>query len=108
MTDKMLSDIAREKTPETQLEKLDEIVKRNAKKQAAKRKRVNKNKANLEGSEEKAPAKKHPDEVILAELKSECPATFRRTWNEASTEVRRRFLREVLQWEGGKPLSSED
>jgi ParB-like chromosome segregation protein Spo0J len=105
MTDKMLSDIARQKTPETQLEKLDEIVKRKAKARPAKRNRVNKNKANLEGSEGKAPAKKHPDEVIYAELKSQCPATFRRTWKVAPTKVQRRFLREVLNWEGGKPIA---
>ena len=87
MTDKMLSDIAREKTPETQLEKLDEIVKRNPKKQAAKRKRVNKNKANLEGSEEKATAKQHPDEVIYAELnRRPCPI-----FEEPGQKHQRRF-----------------
>ena len=108
MTDKMLSDIAREKTPETQLEKLDEIVKRNPKKQAAKRKRVNKNKANLEGSEEKATPQQHPDDVLFAELKSETLPNFRRTWAKAPTKVQRRYLREVLNWEGGKPASKSD
>jgi ParB family transcriptional regulator, chromosome partitioning protein len=108
MTDKMLSDIAREKTPETQLKKLDEIVKRNAKKQAAKRNRVKKSKAKTEGPNEKAPARKHPDEVIFAELKSETLPNFRKTWAEASTKVQRRYLREVLNWEGGKPASKSD
>jgi hypothetical protein len=102
-----LLEIAREKSPETQLEKINEIVKRKAKAQAAKRNRVKKSKAKAEELDAKARTKKHPDEVIFAELKSECPANFRRTWAEASTKVRRRFLREVLQWEGGKPVEAD-
>jgi hypothetical protein len=107
MTDKMLSEIAREKTPEAQVNKIEEIVKRKAKPQAAKRDRVNK-KAQAQKPEEKAPAKKPPDNVVFAELKSECPANFRGTWAVASTKVRRRFLREILKWEGGKPVSNAD
>jgi ParB-like chromosome segregation protein Spo0J len=102
MTDKMLSEIAREKTPEAQVNKIEEIVKRTAKAQAAKRDRVRK-KAHQK-PDEKAPARKHPDDVIFAELKSECPATFRRTWKVAPTKVQRQFLREDLFWEGGKPI----
>jgi ParB family chromosome partitioning protein len=108
MTDKMLSEIAREKSAETQLEKINEIVMRNAKAQAAKRNRVKKSKAKAEKPGEKASAKNHPDEVVFAELKSECSANFRRTWTVASPKVRRRFLREVLKWEGGKPLAEAD
>jgi ParB-like chromosome segregation protein Spo0J len=107
MTDKMLSEIAREKTPEAQVKKIEEIVKRKAKPQAAKRDRVNK-KAQAQKPEEKAPAKKPPDNVVFAELKSECPADLRRTWAAASTKVKRRFLREILKWEGGKPLAEAD
>ena len=107
MTDKMLSKIAREKTPEAQVKKIEDIVKRKAKAQAAKRNRVN-NKAQAQKPDAKAPATKHPDDVIFAELKSECTANFRRTWAAASTKVRRQFLREVLEWEGGKPVSNAD
>ena len=81
------------------------IVKRNAKKEAAKRDRVKKGKAKSKKPDEKAPAKKHPDDVIFAELKSECSANFRRAWAAATTKVRRRFLREVLKWQGGKPVA---
>jgi ParB-like chromosome segregation protein Spo0J len=91
MTDKMLSEIAREKSPETQLEKINEIVKRNVRKQAAKRNRVKKSKAKAEKLGEKASAKKHPDNVIFAELRSQCPANLRRTWAAASTKVKRRW-----------------
>jgi hypothetical protein len=87
-----------------QVEKIAEIVKRNAK-QRTKRSRVKKNKAKADVSEEKKPAQKHPDEVIFAELKSETSPNFRRTWAEAPTKVQRRYLREVLNWEGGKPLA---
>jgi ParB-like chromosome segregation protein Spo0J len=103
-TESSLWQIAKEKTSETQLKKLDEIVKRNAKKQAAKRNRVKKSKAKTERPNEKAPARKHPDDVIFAELKSETLPNFRRTWAKAPTMVQRRYLREVLQWEGGKPI----
>jgi ParB/RepB/Spo0J family partition protein len=101
-----LREIAKEKTSEAQLKKIDEIVKRNANKQAAKRNRVKRSKAKAGEPDEKAPAKKHPDAVIFAELKSECSANFRRTWAAASTKVRRRFLREVLKWEGGQPVAA--
>jgi ParB family chromosome partitioning protein len=105
--DTTLWEIAKEKTPEAQLQKIDEIVKRNARKQAAKRNRVKKSKAKAEEPGEKASAKHHPDEVVFAELKSECSANFRRTWVAARTKVRRRFLREVLKWEGGKPVEAD-
>src|ERR1700730_5610005 len=107
MTEKMLSKIAREKTPEAQVKKIEEIVKRKAKAQAAKRDRVN-NKAQAQKPDAKAPATKHPDDAVFAELKSECTANFRRTWAAASTKVRRQFLREVLEWEGGTPVSNAD
>jgi ParB-like chromosome segregation protein Spo0J len=107
MTDKMLSEIAGEKTPEAQVKKIEDIVKRKAKAQAAKRNRVN-NKAQAQKTDEKAPAKKHPDDVIFAELRSETSANFRRTWAVARTKVCRRYLREVLNWEGGKPVSNAD
>src|SRR3984893_11407917 len=105
MTEKMLSKIAREKTPQAQVKKIEEIGKRKAKAKAAKRDRVKK-KAHAQKPDEKVPAKKPPDEVILAELKSETSVYFRRTWAEAltRTDVCQRYLREVLQWEGGKPL----
>jgi ParB-like chromosome segregation protein Spo0J len=107
MTDKMLSEIAGEKTPEAQVKKIEDIVKRKAKAQAAKRNRVN-NKAQAQKTDEKAPAKKHPDDVIFAELRSETSANFRKTWAVARTKVCRRYLREVLNWEGGKPVSNAD
>jgi ParB-like chromosome segregation protein Spo0J len=107
-TDTPLLEIARQKTLEAQLQKIEDIVKRKAKARPAKRNRVNKNKANLEGSEEKKPPQKHPDEVIFAELKSETSPNLRRTWAEAPTKVQRRYLREVLNWEGGKPASKSD
>jgi ParB family transcriptional regulator, chromosome partitioning protein len=100
-----LREIAKQETADAQLQKIDEIVKRNAKKQVAKGNRVKRSKAKAEEPDEKVPAKKHPDEVIFSELKSECPPSFRRTWAVASTQVRRRFLREVLKWEGGKPVA---
>jgi ParB-like chromosome segregation protein Spo0J len=106
-TDSRLWEIAKEKTQEAQLQKIDEIVKRKAKAKAAKRDRVKK-KAHAQKPDEKAPAKKPPDDVIFAELKSECTANFRRTWAAASTKVRRRFLREILKWEGGKPSAETD
>jgi ParB-like chromosome segregation protein Spo0J len=108
MTDKMLSEIAGEKTPEAQVKKIDEIVKRKSKEQAN-RDRVKKAvKANGDDAAD-APsrsAQRPPDEVILAELKSETSVYFRRTWAEAltRTDVCQRYLREVLHWEGGKPL----
>src|SRR3984893_1448298 len=107
MTEKMLSKIAREKTPEAQVKKIEEIGKRKAKAKAAKRDRVN-NKAQAQKPDAKAPATKHPDDAIFAELKSECTANFRRTRAAASTKVRRQFLREVLEWEGGTPVSNAD
>ena len=102
-----LREIAKEETAEAQLEKIAEIVKRNAEKKA-KRSSVKKSKAKADAPEEKAPLRKHPDDVIFAELKSETSADFRRTWAEARTKVQRRYLREVLNWEGGKPASKSD
>jgi ParB/RepB/Spo0J family partition protein len=99
-----LREIANEETAEAQLDKIAAIVKRNAKKKA-KRSSVKKSKAKADAPEEKAPLRKHPDDVIFAELKSETSANFRRTWAEARTKIRRRYLREVLKWEGGKPLA---
>jgi ParB/RepB/Spo0J family partition protein len=98
-----LRKIAKEETAEAQVEKIQEIVKRQAKEQAAKANRANKSKAKANAPEEEAPPEKHPNDVILAELKSETSANFRRTWAEAPTKVQRRYLREVLNWEGGKP-----
>jgi ParB family transcriptional regulator, chromosome partitioning protein len=104
----VLLDIIKEKASQSQLQKIDEIVKRNVRKQAAKRNRVKKSKAKAEKLGEKASAKKHPDNVIFAELRSQCPADLRRTWAAASTKVKRRFLRAILKWEGGKPLAEAD
>jgi ParB-like chromosome segregation protein Spo0J len=61
-----LVEIAKEKSPEAQLEKIDEIVKRKAKAQAVKRNRVKKSKA--EAPEEKAPPQTHPDDVAAPEV----------------------------------------
>jgi hypothetical protein len=93
-----------EKSQVAQVEKIAEIVKRNAKQQA-KRSRVKKSKAKTGLAEEKVPPQKHPDDVIVAELKSETSPNFRRPWAEEATKVCRRYLREVLQWEGSKPLT---
>ena len=51
---------------------------------------------------------KHRDDVILAELKSETSANFRRIWAEAltRTDVCHRYLREILNWEGGNSTQS--
>ena len=98
----------RQPLTEAQVEKIQEIVKRQAKEQAAKANRANKSKAKANAPEEEAPPEKHPNDVILAELKSETSANFRRTWAEAPTKVQRRYLREVLNWEGGKPASKSD
>jgi ParB-like chromosome segregation protein Spo0J len=106
-TESSLWEIAKEKTSETQLKKLDEIVKRKSQQQA-KRNRVKKSKAKADVPEDKEPSQKHPNEVIFAELKSETLPNFRRTWAEAPTKVQRRYLREVLNWEGGKPASKSD
>ena len=102
-----LHEISKEQTTEAQLEKIAEIVKRKAK-QRAKRNRVKKSKAKADAPEEKAPPPKHPDDVIFAELRSQTSADLRRTWAKARTKVRRRYLREVLHWEGGKPTSKSD
>ena len=82
-------------------------MKRKSKPQTAKRYRVN-NKAQAQRPDEKVPATKHPDDVVFAELRSETTANFRRTWAQARTKVCRRYLREVLNWEGGKPVSNAD
>jgi ParB-like chromosome segregation protein Spo0J len=102
-----LLEIAKEQGTEGQLEKIAEIVKRNAKKEV-KRSGVKKSKAKAKQARRKAPAQKHPDDVIFAELRSQCSPPFRRTWARAPTKVRRRFLREILHWEGGKPASKSD
>ena len=78
--------------------------------QVAKRDRVKKGKAKADVPGGESATQKHPDEVIFAELKSETSAYFRRTWAEAltRTNVCQRYLREVLHWEGGKPLADDD
>jgi hypothetical protein len=81
-----------EKSQAAQVEKIAEIVKRNANAQVAKCNYVKKAKPRL----------------YLAEKKSETSPNFRRTWAEAPTKVCRRFLREGLKWEGGRPLSTDD
>jgi ParB-like chromosome segregation protein Spo0J len=103
-----LREIAKVQSPEGQLETVHEIAERQAKKQAN---RVNKRKAPkhdyLDLAESNGPSKGHRDDVIFAELKSECPRTFLRTWAEARTKVRRRFLRKILKWGGGGPLADK-
>jgi hypothetical protein len=97
-----LREIAKAETSEQQLNKVQEIVKRQANKRG-KRNPVKK----AVKAERSQPAQRHPDDVVFAELKSQCSPEFRRTWAEASTKIKRRFLREVLKWEGGKPLADK-
>jgi hypothetical protein len=87
-----------EKSQAAQVEKIAEIVKRNANAQVAKCNYVKKAKPRLYLAEKKVPPQKHPDDVIFAEMKSETSPNFRRTWAEAPTKVCRRFLREGLNW----------
>ena len=103
-----LREIAKVQSPEGQLNKVQEIVERQAKK-PAKRDHVKKTvKANADADEASRPAQRHPDGVVFAELKTCCTRDFRRTWVAARKRVKRRFLRQELKWEGGKPLSDED
>jgi ParB family transcriptional regulator, chromosome partitioning protein len=104
-----LHEIAKIENAEEQLQKVQEIIKRQAKKQAKRDhvKKAGKAKADADKAGSR-PAQRHPDDVILAELKTYCRPEFKKTWAEATTKVKRGFLREVLQWEGGKPLSEKD
>lgn len=104
-----LREIAKIENAEEQLQKVQEIIKRQAKKQAKRDhvKKAGKAKADADKAGSR-PAQRHPDDVILAELKTYCRPEFKKTWAEATTKVKRGFLREVLQWEGGKPLSEKD
>jgi ParB-like chromosome segregation protein Spo0J len=104
-TQSALLEIAKEDTTDGQLQKITKIVARKARQDAKHKRRES------PGSDDSQPkgnsTETHPKAVLLAELKSTCAAEFRKTWAAASTEVRRRFLSEVLQWEGGKPSSEE-
>jgi ParB/Sulfiredoxin domain len=104
-----LHEIAKIENAEEQLQRVQEIIKREAKEQA-KRDHVKK-RGKAKGDVEKAgsrPAQPHPDDVVFAELKAYCRPELKKTWAQASTKIKRRFLREVLKWEGGKPLSKKD
>ena len=101
-----LREIAKVETPEGQLNKVQEIVERQAKKPANRNHVKKAVKANAGADEAPSrPAQRHPDEVLFAELKSHCSREFMRTWAEAGTKIRRRFLRDVLDWEGGEPVA---
>jgi ParB/RepB/Spo0J family partition protein len=103
-----LHEIAKIENAEEQLQKVQEIIKRQAKKQA-KRDHVKKG-GKAKADADKAgsrPTQRHPDDVVLAELKTYCRPELKKTWAQASTKIKRRFLREVLQWEGGKPLADK-
>lgn len=100
--------VANEPTPETQVAKLREIKSRRAEK-PPKRTRVKKGKARVDAHEPASRPDQRPrDDVILAELRSYCSPEFKKTWAEATRSIKRQFLREVLLWEGGKPLSQKD
>jgi ParB family chromosome partitioning protein len=104
-----LHEIAKVETSEDQLKKVQEIVGREAKKQA-KRNRVKKGakaKGGTDGSTSQS-AQRHPPHVALAELKTHCSRELKKAWAEAPTKVKRQFLREVLKWVGGKPVSEKD
>jgi ParB/RepB/Spo0J family partition protein len=98
-----LREIAKIENAEEQLQRVQEIIKRQAKEQA---KRDHVKKA-VKAKRSQPPAQRHPDDVILKELKSYCRPELKKTWAQASTKIKRRFLREVLKWEGGKPLSDK-
>jgi ParB/RepB/Spo0J family partition protein len=97
-----LLEVADENTTEAQLKKIAEIVGRKGRQDGnSKRRKL----PGSDGSERKGhPTKIPPNGVLFAKLKSDCPTSFRKTWAVAPPAVRRRFLREVLKWEGGKPL----
>jgi hypothetical protein len=101
-----LREIAKVETAEEQLNKVREIVERQAKKPA---KRNHVKKVAMADADEapSRPARRHPDDVVFAELKTCCTREFRKTWAAARTPVKRRFLREELKWEGGKPLADK-
>jgi ParB family chromosome partitioning protein len=103
-----LREIAKIENAEEQLQKVQQIIKRQAKKQA-KRDHVKKG-GKAKGDADKAgsrPAQPHPDDVVFAELKAYCRPELKKTWAEASTKIKRRFLRDVFKWEGGKPLADK-
>jgi hypothetical protein len=102
-----LREIAKVETAEEQLQKVQELIDRQAKK-PAKRGHVKKGKKPKGGIDDSTSQPAHPDDVISAELKTHCSHEFKKAWAQASTMVKRRFLREVLKWDGGKPLSEED
>jgi ParB family chromosome partitioning protein len=100
-----LREIAKVETSEEQLNKVQEIVERQASK-PAKRNHVKKAaKVNADEAPSQ-PVQRHPDDVVFAELRSQCSREFKKTWAEARTLVKRRFLRDVFKWEGGGPLKS--
>jgi ParB/RepB/Spo0J family partition protein len=103
-----LREIAKVKTSEGQLKKVREFIGRQAK-GAGKRNRVKKGAQAKGGTDDSTSqrAQRHPDDVISAELKTHCSREFKKTWAEAPTKVKRQFLREVLKWEGGKPLADK-
>jgi hypothetical protein len=101
-----LREIAKVETPEEQLNKVQEIVERQANK-PTKRNHVKKTaKANVDEAPSRR-AQRHPDDIILAELKTYCRPEFKKTWAAASTKIKRQFLRDVFKWEGGKPLADK-
>jgi ParB family transcriptional regulator, chromosome partitioning protein len=100
-----LHEIAKIENAEDQLQKVQQIIKRQAKKQAKRDhvKKAGKAKADADKAGSR-PAQRHPDDVVLAELKTYCRPELKKTWAQASTKIKRRFLREVFKWESCKPL----
>ena len=101
-----LLEIADEPTPEAQVKKVEQIVKRTAK-QKAKGDHVKKGKA-AKTVDPKTKPKPHSDEVVLAELRTHTSSELLKAWGEANLKVRREYLRDQLKWEGGKPISEDD
>jgi hypothetical protein len=104
-----LHEIAKIENSEEQLQKVQEIIKRQVKKQATRDdvKKGKKPKGDTDDSTSQR-AQGHPDDVILAELKTYCRSELKKAWAQASTKIKRRFLREVLKWDGGKPVAEKD
>jgi hypothetical protein len=104
-----LHEIAKIENSEEQLQKVQEIIKRQVKKQAPRDdvKKGKKPKGDTDDSTSQR-AQGHPDDVILAELKTYCRSELKKAWAQASTKIKRRFLREVLKWDGGKPVAEKD
>jgi ParB family chromosome partitioning protein len=101
-----LREIAKVETAEEQLQKVQELVDREAKK-AAKRSHVKLGAKAKCDTDDSTSQSAHPNDIISAELKTHCSREFKKAWAQAPTKVKRRFLREVLKWEGGKPLSEK-